>query len=288
MTDKDSIPHKVLHKLAMHPLPRVLSRPDSTPKSGGSVKALAQTMGVVAAVPAPAVATTLSLVEIQEQAAREGYETGLSQGREDGQSVGKEEGFRIGREEGLAAAEKESLLSVQHAIAAAKATLNKQEQQLLQLMQSIPEKIAACLASAEDDMVALVHESVCRIAGKLAISSDGVRQIVQQAMAQLSASEEIVVRLHPSDYQLLSESMKTSPLPGREPSCLADNQVSAGGCMIDHPQGTLDARLGTQLRQFTDLLLHVHQTASAVQAGPVAPQQGKQSAVTGLQTERPE
>ncbi|WP_211473814.1 FliH/SctL family protein [Collimonas humicola] len=228
--------------------------------------------GAASQKPATAVSASLSLVEVQERAAREGYEKGLIQGREDGHSVGKEEGFCSGREEGLAAAEKESLLSVQHAITAAKAALHRQEQQLLQLAHSIPAQIAACLASSEDDMVALVHESVCRIAGKLALSPDGVRQIVSQALAQLRASEQIVIRLHPADCLLLTEASKALPLPGREVSYLPDSQVSLGGCLIDYAQGTLDARLETQLRQFTDLLMHVRQSAAMAEAAIVVPQ----------------
>ncbi|HWW08322.1 FliH/SctL family protein [Collimonas sp.] len=275
MTEKDPLSSKVLHKLELHPLPRVLSRPGRTPESKELAKAtepLTAAPGAVLQKPVAVVSSSLSLVEIQERAAREGYEKGLSQAREDGHSIGKEEGFRSGREEGLAAAEKESLLSVQHAIIAAKAVLHKQEQQLLQLAHSIPAQIAACLASSEDDMVALVHESVCRIAGKLALSPGGVRQIVSQAMAQLRASEQIVIRLHPADCLLLTEASKASPLPGREVSYLPDNQVSLGGCLIDYPQGTLDARLETQLRQFTDLLLHVRQSAAAAEAAIVVPQ----------------
>ncbi|MEO6936644.1 MAG: FliH/SctL family protein [Collimonas sp.] len=267
MTGKDGISHKVLHQLALHPLPRVLSRPDSPSavrETSDAAERLTLAANSAVQAPTPAVSSPLSLVEIQERAAREGYEKGLLQGQEDGNRIGKEEGFRAGRQEGLDAAEKENVQSVQHAITAAKATLDKQEEQLLKLAQSIPVQIAECLVRAEDDMVALVHESVCRIAGKLALSQDGVRQHVLQAIRQLRASEQIVLRLHPADCRLLTESASASPFPGREVSYLADSQVSLGGCMIDYPEGTLDARLETQLRQFTDLLLAVRQSTSAM------------------------
>jgi len=133
-------------------------------------------------------------------------------------------------------------------------------------------------------MVALVHECVGSIAGKLALSPDGVRQIVAQAMTQLRASEEIVVRLHPADCQLLTAAAKALPVPGRAASYRADSQVVLGGCMIDYPQGTLDARLETQLRQFTDLLLQVRQSASSPQSAAVA----LQPAASGPQMEKPE
>ncbi|WP_175501064.1 FliH/SctL family protein [Collimonas sp. OK412] len=212
-------------------------------------------------VQSPKAVATASPAEIQEQAWQEGYQRGLIQGQEEGSRLGREEGFSDGRQEGLAAAEKESLQSVQKAIDAAQAELHKRETQLASLLKDIPARIADCLARAEDDMVALTHASVCRIVGSAAVAPDGVRQIVQQAMEQLRSGGQVVIRLHPADYQLFADA--ASLLPGREVSCVSDGQVALGGCLIDYPQGTLDARLETQLRQFTDLLLRVRNSAAA-------------------------
>ncbi|AMO95581.1 flagellar assembly FliH family protein [Collimonas fungivorans] len=252
--DKDSN-SQVLHRLELHPLPRVLSRPHVSSEMSASAGKPEVRIQI------PETSVVASLAEIQEQARNEGYQQGLLQGQADGNRLGHEEGFRSGRLEGLAAAEKENSLSVQQAIDAARETMRKQEAQLGRLLETIPARIADCLARAEDDMVALAHESVCRILGGTVVSSEGVRQAVKQAMAQLRSSEQIVIRLHPGDYQLIADAAPL--LPGREVSCVSDNQVSLGGCLIDYPQGTLDARLETQLRQFTDLLLRIRQSASA-------------------------
>jgi flagellar assembly protein FliH len=252
--DKDSNSQQVLHRLELHPLPRVLSRPHVL--SEAPVLARTSESGVQISK----AAVTASPAEIQEQAWQEGYQRGLIQGQEEGSRLGREEGFSNGRQEGFAAAEKESLQSVQKAIDAAQAELRKREAQLVSLLEGVPARIADCLARAEDDMVALTHESVCSILGSTAVSPDGVRQVVQRAMAQLRSSGQVVIRLHPADYQVFADA--ASLLPGRDVSCVSDGQVILGGCVIDYPQGTLDARLETQLRQFTDLLLRIRNSAS--------------------------
>jgi len=72
MTEKEPLSPKVLHKLALHPLPRVLSRPGPAPELKGEVRPsepLKAAPGAVVQQLAAAASSGLSLVEIQERAA---------------------------------------------------------------------------------------------------------------------------------------------------------------------------------------------------------------------------
>jgi flagellar assembly protein FliH len=92
-----------------------------------------------------------------------------------------------------------------------------------------------------------------------------VREVIDQARER----EQLVVRLAPQDFALLTGGDAASTAAaGRseeegstfgawKAQLVPDTRVALGGCLIDSPGGTLDGRLETQLQSLRDLLLAV-------------------------------
>jgi flagellar assembly protein FliH len=122
------------------------------------------------------------------------------------------------------------------------------------------------IEEAEDLLVEIAFESVCKILGRALRDRDGVSAIVQEVMHQAREREQLIVRLAPPDYALLTG----RPAPLEEPrrseepvsefaawnaQMMPDPRVALGGCLIESPGGTLDGRLETQLQRLREVLV---------------------------------
>lgn len=212
---------------------------------------------------------TSSLDDLREQAWRAGFASGETAGREEGQRQGIEQGRQRGLEEGRAEGERQSAQQVRERLEAELETMNaawrQREEQLLQLLQSIPAQLARRLEDAEDDMVALAHAAVLRVLGTAFQGSEGVRLAVRRQLDELGQRQPLALHLHPDDMCLLRDDILAS-LAAQGVACAADPRVVLGGCIIDTHAGSLDARLETQLQAFTELLLRIRAQADSTAA----------------------
>lgn len=190
----------------------------------------------------------LSVEMRAEQEAR--YQEACAAGHSEGYSVG----FKQGQQEGLDAAHQ--------ATEAQRASWAQRLQVLQQLLDAIPGEIAALHTIAEEDLVALAFELVCRIAGQQAATCEGMRAMVKTALAQLhpgrSGATPLTVHVAPEDLACLQAE---SSWPGGPPGhvrWLADSAVQ-GGCRIESRQGMLDARLDALLDGVRQHLLSIYQ-----------------------------
>lgn len=262
MNDKHLLQTPILHQAAIHTQPKLLLRPRAVPVSApAKVLSDVPAMGAGAtdaALPeAPEAPPEFSLAELRERAHREGFIAGLDEGRESGASAGREEGWAQGYNEGLKQGQAKAEETAQREIEAVRQALHAKEAQLLQLLSSIPEAFSRRFAASEDDMVALVQEAVLRILGQGFASGEAARLVLDQAMKDMSSRLSISIRVHPDDFALLQNAPEDSGLKMQGVSWEADKRVLLGGCFIDTRDGTLDARLETQLTAFTQLLLQV-------------------------------
>jgi flagellar assembly protein FliH len=152
-----------------------------------------------------------------------------------------EDGYRDGREEGLRVA---------------KAELAGELEALRTLAASMRGALEEGIGGQEDALVEIAFAAVCRILGEAAAREDGVRSMVREAARAARAKEGIVLRVSAGDQALLQASR------GDElgVDVVADERVSAGGCLIETSGGTLDARLEVQLRQLLDALTRARET----------------------------
>lgn len=91
--------------------------------------------------------------------------------------------------------------------------------------------------------------------------------VVQNALAGLSAREEITVRINPDDYLLVTsgrDELLHSELLNERLLLKPDPSVAAGFCLVDTSMGTVDASLDGQMDQLYRSLLE-QRTAAAVE-----------------------
>jgi flagellar assembly protein FliH len=82
--------------------------------------------------------------------------------------------------------------------------------------------------------------------------------VVQNALAGLSAREEITVRINPDDYLLVTagrDELLLKELLNERLTLKPDTTVVAGFCLVDTEMGTIDASLEGQLEQLYRSLL---------------------------------
>jgi flagellar assembly protein FliH len=243
---------------------RVLSRPSShapTPQAQVSVP-----MGHLSALSQgePMVGSPQPTEQVQDaaylqglQAGREaGFEAGLKEGRAAGHSAGMEQGLIEGREAGA----QESLRLSAEAREAIAQRIDRLDQWLLELPRQLQRSLAQQLEEAEDDMVSLCHGVVCRILGEHAMAPAQIAAAVRRAIVeccgesgrQRAGQRLVAVHVNPDDLALLEGDAEFAGWCERQGiagmALRADALIELGGCIVHGSQGSLDARLETQLR----------------------------------------
>lgn len=94
---------------------------------------------------------------------------------------------------------------------------------------------------------------------KREISADAETILRQatEALRMVVGVESITVRVNPIDAALLRDrrhELFTSADSLRECVIEADEKIQPGGCIIDTPSGTIDARIATQIKQIETML----------------------------------
>jgi len=123
------------------------------------------------------------------------------------------------------------------------------------------------LRESEDEIINLIM-LVARKVIIQEISQDRsiLAGIVQNALAGLSAREEITVRINPEDYQLVTsgrDELLHKELLSERLLLKPDPSVVIGFCLIDTAMGTIDASLDGQLDQLYRSLLDRRTAAAA-------------------------
>lgn len=243
----------------------VLSDPLKHPTADGGQQAL---VTIAEKVPPD---NTRSGVDESEAVSKHEHEAACQSGYQEGFELGLREGRHAGITEGRNAARQE----LEKEIRAVKESAAARLTQLDQLLAAFPAQIRQSLEAAEDDMVALCHEVICRILGEQMKARDGIANGVRQAVRTAASSSMVkgIVRIHvhPHDVALLQEDegladwLRQQCETNSGVRWVADEQVQIGGCVIHTAEGTLDARLDTQLAALRQLLLqHKSSTVTAV------------------------
>ena len=202
---------------------------------------------------------------VYREAAVAGFEEGVRQGRQDGSIAGYEDGLRSGREESqrLAADENE------RAVARETAALVEERAHLAAIACSWTAAFEQVSSLAEDHMVALCYEAICKIVGDAAVKPEGIRAALVEAMASERDEPRLLLRVHPADIPVL-EQAGIAGAPGQSVAWRGDPEVAHGGCILESPSGGLDARLDTLLAGCKAALLMARDARSE----PAAPARG--------------
>lgn len=194
-----------------------------------------------------------------ERRRREGFERGLEEGHLEGLARGREEGRH----------------EVDREAAAARDRAAERLAQLDRLLAALPVELASRLDAAEEDMVALSHDVVCRILGEHLVTRDGVAGLVRGALRDAFGGstphargrETTTIHLHPGDLRLLQEDGQVAASlrqdgAGGAVEWVADDRVRLGGCIVTSSEGSLDARLENQLAALQAVLLRFRAAGS--------------------------
>lgn len=133
----------------------------------------------------------------------------------------------------------------------------EQLKQLAAVAISLQQTRQSMLASAEDFLVELAFTAVCRILGETATTRQGVVQMINQILAEFKDHDQLTIRLHPQDLELVQQLQASSELPVLPAQIVlrADAAVTRGGSVVENATGSLDARLDVQVERLRDTLL---------------------------------
>jgi flagellar biosynthesis/type III secretory pathway protein FliH len=144
---------------------------------------------------------------------------------------------------------------IEGSVAAAQQTARRHEL----LKASIEAVRADCLREQtrlEEQCVEIVVAAIAQIAGPLLATRAAAVGAVAAALSKAKAAAELTVRVNPTDLSLLEEQRSELAALTATPTLhlLGDAQVALGGCLIDSPVGTLDARFEVQLQGLFEAL----------------------------------
>lgn len=117
-------------------------------------------------------------------------------------------------------------------------------------LQMLHERI---MRQTEDDLVKLAI-SVARKVIHQEISHDRriLKNMVTEAIKNIAEKDEIVIRLNPEDYRVVTANTRLY-LPEltekRHLTLRPDDEVTTGGCVVDTAMGSIDARIEAQLEE---------------------------------------
>lgn len=160
-----------------------------------------------------------------------------SQAREEGHK----EGFRAGREEGAAKIREEMQDTIKAANAQAERTL-----------QAAKEATRDYLVQADNEVAEVVMHVVEKVLPQHFIDVPQViLPLVREALFKVQDQKEIVIHVAPACYELvlMARDEFRAMLPGGNTSLEvhSDDSLQPGDCLIETPNGSVDARLATQL-----------------------------------------
>ncbi|WP_198971510.1 FliH/SctL family protein [Xylophilus sp. ASV27] len=205
---------------------------------------------------------------------RAAYDEGLAHGQRIGYEHGVQEGRQGAQHEMRQAAQDFATAQVSAALAEAEEQVHRHTRQLHALwerrlalleavLQQFQNHVHHAVVDAEDEMLALAFEALCRMLGKQVADLPGLRSQLQTSLEAWHGRAPLSLHLHPDDLSLLQSDPEAVSMlrgagfgaGGNSLSWVADAEVAIGGCMLRSSEGALDARLETQLDALKSSLL---------------------------------
>ncbi|HEX3031768.1 MAG TPA: FliH/SctL family protein [Bacillota bacterium] len=205
-------------------------------------------------------AETETMVRELMDSARRQVEENLQQAREDAENIvleardevealkeqAWEEGYRQGFNKALEDA------------AAQADELRAQAQEVLKSARAEHDLILKDTESEIIGLVLAIAEKV--IKSEIAVRTELVGQMVREAILKATDREELVIRVNPGDLEYvncLSEELRKENPGMRSLRIIGDNVISPGGCVVETPNGSVDATLERQLSELREALMEV-------------------------------
>ena len=167
----------------------------------------------------------------------------IEQDRADARAQGHEEGFAAGREAGEAAVRAEMEDLIRETNAKAEKTLRDAH-----------DAMRDYVINAEQDIISIAMEAVERVLPQHFIDvPQMVLPVVRDAILRVKDQKEIVVHVPPAcyDFVLMARDELRSVLTAGDSELMitSDEGLKPGDCLVETPNGSVDARLQTQIEQ---------------------------------------
>lgn len=144
----------------------------------------------------------------------------------------------------------------------ADATAKEQAARLAQVLDSLMAARPALLEQSGDMVVEVVHAAVCRLLGETGATRAAVQATVQAVLREAHDTEQLRVRVHPKDLDLLRSLYGSGD---QRIALQADMTVELGGCLVETAHGTLDARLELQLQNLRTALMNARHARASIE-----------------------
>lgn len=159
-----------------------------------------------------------------------------AEAREQGQA----EGFEEGRQTALKQVEEEQRETLDEANAKAERTMN-----------AAREEMKNCMVLAEREIVEMVMGIVEKVLPQHFIDAPQIiLPLVRKALEKVSDQSGIIIRVSPDNYEfvLMARNEFQAMLSGNDPlQVQADASLGRGDCVVESLNGSVDARLATQM-----------------------------------------
>ena len=154
------------------------------------------------------------------------------------------QGFQQGHQEGYAQGKQEAIAEMKSSMEQA---ARKAQQTILLAQQQAQEIIIGAERQIIDIAMTITRKILVREVDENPMV---VLPIVTAALDKVRDQEQIKIRIHPEDYDLVLQARRDLQiLVGHEQALqiVSDQTVSQGGCIIETAYGSVDARIDTQL-----------------------------------------
>ena len=170
----------------------------------------------------------LACKQASEQAYEEGYQAGLEQGKNEGERM--------------------ALTEYQALLHSAKEVLEQAFQDKEQILEE-----------SEAFLITLSIEISRKIIGQaLELQPELTMNIVKETLGRIKERESVSIHVHPRDYEQVHgqrQQLVSLVHEEAEVKVFPDHSIGEGGCIIRTSQGSLDARIDTQLKEIRHHLM---------------------------------
>lgn len=160
---------------------------------------------------------------------------------------GKTEGLRIGIEKGNA-----------EAASVYKKNIGEIQQNVASFLKKIEDSKKEIFSHSEHIILKLCMEISRKIiASEISTRQDVILSVTRKALSYIAEREKLVIRVAPDDLKILNDNRDFwEPVTEKLKDVIVepDERVNKGGCIIESNSGTVDARLGIQMDEITDLI----------------------------------
>ncbi|MDR0308217.1 MAG: hypothetical protein LBI42_15490 [Chitinispirillales bacterium] len=102
------------------------------------------------------------------------------------------------------------------------------------------------------------------IASEVDTNGELILSVIKKSLAMIADRDKIIIRISPKDLEITSERKDFwSSVTERVEDIRfeADSRIEKGGCIIESNSGMVDARLGVQLEELTEIVLKAWESA---------------------------